>query len=99
MHFRKLHGGESVTLDDGTTVHSHQVTTSPDPSKLFFLIFLPNENYIKSFLSEETMGHFEKYKLENINQNEKIVEVMYHSVPLQCLINKSYKDFMIGFGP
>lgn len=52
LHFAKLKNGEAVTLENGNVVTPDMVLSKPDPSESFVIVFLPSEQYIPSFISD-----------------------------------------------
>lgn len=41
-----------MTLENGTVVTPDMVVSKPEPSESFVIVFLPSEQYISSFISE-----------------------------------------------
>ena len=52
LHFKLLSDSQSVTLDNGDVIFPEMVTDKQLPSHAFALVFLPDEDYIESFLKD-----------------------------------------------
>ena len=52
LHYSKLANMEPVSLDNGNIVEPEMVTEKAPRAQAFALIFLPNADYIESFLQE-----------------------------------------------
>lgn len=59
----------------------------PIPAQCFILMFIPNENYLPSLFTDSVMQNFLPYTIGEINLKQRETGVVYHSVPLKCLIN------------
>ena len=64
-HFKTLTEGQPVTLENGNIVHPFQVMEAPEPSQAMIFVFLPNEKYLDSFLSEDKVREFEAFSDAN----------------------------------
>lgn len=80
--FAQLTRGESVTLEDGTVVHPHQVLEEERKFPKVLVLDIPSDQYIESFKK-----HFEKYDGtnlgavyyflgEDVTLNEGVVQLM-----------------------
>ncbi|CDW79345.1 zinc phosphodiesterase elac [Stylonychia lemnae] len=98
FHFKILNEGNTVTLADGSIIYPYQCTDNPLPSQSFIFVFIPNKNYLESFLSPENKQLFEQFYFENIDQKCNQIHLIYHSVAFEVLMNKDYRDFMRQFG-
>ena len=97
-HFSLLKNGSSVTLDNGTVICPEMVTEEQIPANAFAVVFLPNTNYITSFI-QDNQAIFDYFRHEEDGKNFK-PKVVYHSMPSECVMNPLYrKDFMLKFGP
>ena len=57
IHFKLLTAGQSVTLEDGTVVTTQMVTEKAPPAEALELVFLPDLDYVESFLSNNVNFH------------------------------------------
>lgn len=88
----KLTKGESVTLEDGTVVHPHQVM---DPDQLFstiLIIDIPSNDYLPKMISYFN----EKYNIANID-NIKGLSTVYYLLDEKVEFNKEIIDLMEVF--
>lgn len=69
----------------------------PLPSQCVIFVFIPNANYLESFLSEENKNLFSSFYFQNIGSN-KAMKIVYHSISFDVLMNEQYRDFMKNFG-
>ena len=98
LHFKLLTAGESVTLANGDIVHPFQVLEQAPPSQGFIFVFLPEESYLDSFLSEQNISNYQPFFSANIDSTKQVIHLIYHSVPLAVILNENYKRFMYQFG-
>jgi ribonuclease Z len=99
VHYKLLHEGHNVTLDDGTIVYPFQVMEDQLPSQCFILMFIPSKIFLASLFDKQAFSKFQPYFFDMIDKKINEMSVMYHSIPLNCLLNENYKQFMMSFGP
>ena len=88
VHFKPLIEGESVTLDDGSTVTPEMVMGKGKQGQGFMSVFLPDPAYIPSFLrhNADVIDHLAGLTPESENQ----MQLIYHSMPQNCLVDELY---------
>ena len=97
IHFKPLSNMQSVTLENGDVVLPEMVTDVTLPSNAFALIFLPNEDYIQSFI-QDNQALFDHLQKEAETKKFR-TSLVYHSMPLACVMNPIYRqEFMSKFG-
>ena len=52
LHFKLLTDNQSVTLDNGDVIFPEMVTDKVLPSHAFIIVFIPDEDYIESFIKD-----------------------------------------------
>ena len=60
------------------------MTEEPEPIATFCNVFLPNLSYVESFLKEN----------QSLLQKKELVSqlsVVYHSMPVECVMNPLYR--------
>lgn len=62
-------------------------------------MFMPDDSYLESLFTKESMEHFAPYTIDNIDHKATQIKAVYHSIPLSVLVNERYRDFMRSFGP
>eukprot|EP00347_Sterkiella_histriomuscorum_P018145 403346620 len=98
FHFKILTSGQPVTLQNGDIIYPFQVIDNPLPSQSVIFVFIPNVNYLESFLSEENKALFSPFFEENIDSSKNQMHLIYHSIPFEVLMNQNYRNFMAQFG-
>ncbi|KAJ3215714.1 Zinc phosphodiesterase ELAC protein 2 [Dinochytrium kinnereticum] len=85
----RLSRGESVTLEDGTVVHSHQCVAPTKPGAVFCIIDCPSPAYISSIVSAPKLHP--TFLMPNL---KSIVHILGQGV----LEHPDYKAWMNSFG-
>ncbi|KAJ3097108.1 Zinc phosphodiesterase ELAC protein 2 [Phlyctochytrium bullatum] len=88
-HLGRLSRGESVTLENGTVVHSHQCVAPPKPGSVFCVIDCPSPSYVPSIVSAP------KLKASSLDKNLKSI---VHILGTGVLDHPDYKAWMGSFG-
>ena len=79
---------QSVKLEDGSVILPEMVCGDKLPSHSFGVIFLPNEDYIQTFIEENQalLSHFQKQTADRVS----MTTIIYHSMPIACTTNPLY---------
>ncbi|KAJ3102173.1 Zinc phosphodiesterase ELAC protein 2 [Phlyctochytrium planicorne] len=85
--FGRLARGESVTLENGTVVHSHQCVGPTKPGAVFCIIDCPHPSYVHSVINAPGLNP------KSLSPSS-IVHILGKGV-LDC---KEYREWMGGFG-
>ena len=100
QHFKKLIGGESVTLEDGRVVTPEDVCDSPPAMQCFAFIFMPDSSYLSRFIKEFDQSQFNDFSEGKMMSQNKRMTAIYHSVPKEVMLSPEYQQLMASkFGP
>lgn len=99
LHNKLLIDGHDVTLEDGTVVTPDMVCDAPAKRQCFAFIFMPNADFLPSFLESFSSSAFNDFTSEQIDQNECKMISVYHSVPREVMLNAQYRQAVSQFGP
>lgn len=89
----KLKNGESVTLENGTTVHPREVCEPDDPGPIFIVLDIPSIEYMQS-LREAT----QIIELQNENLPiEQQPSLVLHFASADVVATAEYRDFASKF--
>lgn len=66
----------------------------PIPSQGFIFVFMPSINYLDSFLSAENKELYSPFFNSNCDKTKSVIHLIYHSVPLEVILNEKYRNFM-----
>ena len=97
-HFKLLTDGHSVTLKDGTIVTPEMATAPPKPAQCFGFIFLPDVEFLESFLAGFEKSQFRDFFVDKIEETKQLVAI-YHSIPKCVMENPKYLALLAKFGP
>ena len=77
---------QPVTLDDGTVIQPEQCLEPAIPSSAFAVIFLPNREYVPSFL-KDNKPILDYFRSKNASFQAKLV---YHSMSAASVVDQVY---------
>ncbi|KAG4074978.1 hypothetical protein HA402_014557 [Bradysia odoriphaga] len=90
----QLKNGCSVTLPDGTTVHSKDVCSGEDPGPTFIVVDIPSAEFLDSFKEKE-----EQFLVHQSASacGDQIASLVIHFSPQRVIDTPVYQDFMKKF--
>lgn len=90
----QLKNGNSITLPDGTTVHTEDVCSGSDPGPFFVLIDIPSAEFLDSFQEKEHL--FARHQ-ETATCDDDIAALVVHFSPQHVIDDPVYQNFMKKF--
>ncbi len=91
---RQLKNGNSITLPDGTTVHTEDVCSASDPGPIFILLDIPSVEFLDSFMEKEQL--FAEHQ-ETAAVDDEIASLVVHFSPQHVIDDPVYQEFMKKF--
>lgn len=89
----KLKNGESVTLENGSTVNADDVREPDDPGPIFIVIDIPSLDYMKSLTSAKRIGELQSSAL-SLDDRPTLV---LHFSPESVVRAEEYENFISEF--
>ncbi|KAJ6648448.1 Ribonuclease Z, mitochondrial [Pseudolycoriella hygida] len=92
--FAQLKSGNSITLPNGTTVHSKDVCHDSDPGPIFIIIDIPSVEFLNSLEDKEDL--FTAHQ-KTAASDDDMASLVIHFSPPDVIDDPVYQDFMNKF--
>lgn len=90
----QLKNGNSITLPDGTTVHTKDVCSGTDPGPIFIILDIPSVEFLDNFMEKEPLFAMHQKTAEC---EEDVANLVLHFSPQNVIDTKVYQGFMNKF--